>query len=338
MKSKTTLVLLFISSFISHAQTLKGQVFDAKTKVPLESVSVYFDNTTIGTTTNEKGEFSISYNKAVQSDLIISFLGYEKQYISDYRTKEKVLIELVESAEQLGEVVINTNDGLTRKQKLKIFRAQFLGTSKYARKCKILNEDDLILKYNKKSRQLTVSAIAPLEIENKVLKYHITYELVDFEVIFNYIELFKNDFSVYSTFYSGSSFYKDEINTDDKSVLKQRQKVYEGSIQHFMRAVYNKRLKEEKYRIFKRGFGVKEAAHIFVEDTTDPNYKKVSLSGKLTVLFKGKDQSDIIPKTEAFYVDQYGNFLPVRALFFNGEMGSMRVGDTLPLDYGISKN
>lgn len=338
MTSKITFVLLIFASLISYAQTLKGTVLDAKTKQPLETVSVYFDNTTIGTTTNAKGEFSIDYNSATQSTLVISFLGYEKQYISDYRDIKNIVVELKESVEQLGEVVINADDGLTRKQKLRIFRKQFLGTSKYGRNCKILNEDDLILRYNKKKRELTVSAISPLEIENEALEYHVTYELMEFEVVFNYVELFRNDFSVFSTYYSGTSFYRDKSKEGDKSVIKQRRKVYEGSIQHFMRAIYNGNLKSEKYKIFKRGFGVKEAAHIFVTDTDSIGFKKVKLSGKLSVQYKGKVQSDLMPKTEAFYIDEYGNFLPVRALFFNGAMGSMRVGDTLPLDYGISEN
>ena len=211
-----------------------------------------------------------------------------------------------------------------------------MGTSKYGKTCKILNEDDLILRYDKRGKQLTVSAKAPLEIKNKSLNYHITYELVDFEVVFNYIDLFRNDFNVYSTYYSGSSLYKDENINNKESILKQREKVYRGSIQHFMRSIFRGDLKKEKYKIFKRGFGVKTPEHIFVKDLDSTNFKEVKLSGKLTVTHRGKSQSDLIPKTDKFYVDEFGNFVPVQSLFFNGAMGNQRIGDTLPLDYGLS--
>ena len=129
MTSKITFILLIFSFLITHAQTLKGKVLDATTKAPIESVSVYFDNTTIGTTTNDLGEFSITYNDAVQSTLVISFLGYNKVFITDYRQKENITIELNEAFAQLDEVVINTDDGMSRAVKLKWFRKEFLGKS-----------------------------------------------------------------------------------------------------------------------------------------------------------------------------------------------------------------
>ncbi|MDO1501952.1 carboxypeptidase-like regulatory domain-containing protein [Winogradskyella maritima] len=317
------------------AQTLKGVVTDALTKQPLETVSIYFNNTTIGTTTDSNGEFSITYTDVVQSPLIISYLGYEKIIIDKYRGLSSLKIELKEKVGELDEVVINTDDGLTRKQKLRIFREQFLGTSNNANKCKILNEDDLILRYNKREKQLSVSAVAPLDIENKALGYTITYELVDFEVVFNYVDKFRREFNVFSTFYSGTSLYKDENFEEKERVLKKREKAFNGSIQHFMRSLYNGDLKAENYRVFKKGLGVNQDEHIFIRQTEDEDFKEVKLSGKLAILYKGRAQSDIIPQSESFYVDAYGNFLPVRALFFNGAMGSQRLGDTLPLDYGL---
>ena len=41
------------------AQEINGVVLDDKTNEPLESVSIYFDGTTIGATTNAKGVFKL---------------------------------------------------------------------------------------------------------------------------------------------------------------------------------------------------------------------------------------------------------------------------------------
>lgn len=76
----TFLLLLFYSSFPPiHAQsgTIKGSVFDAKTKEPLPGASVFLSG--IGTTTvaDSKGNFSIRNVAAGSYTLSGSFLGYK---------------------------------------------------------------------------------------------------------------------------------------------------------------------------------------------------------------------------------------------------------------------
>ncbi|MEM1002791.1 MAG: carboxypeptidase-like regulatory domain-containing protein, partial [Bacteroidota bacterium] len=63
------------------SQTLSGYVYDDKTGLPLETVAVYFDNTTVGTTTSSEGFFTINYSDAIKYNLVISFLGYENIYL-----------------------------------------------------------------------------------------------------------------------------------------------------------------------------------------------------------------------------------------------------------------
>ncbi len=89
--------LSLISPLFCISQTFYGRVIDKITQQPIETAAVYFDNTTIGTTTNEKGEFTIAYTDAVQSTLVLSYLGYELVLISDYRTRSNIIIELVEA-------------------------------------------------------------------------------------------------------------------------------------------------------------------------------------------------------------------------------------------------
>ena len=126
--SKTLCFLcLFITTSFLYSQILSGKVFDIKTKQPLMAVSIYFDNTTIGTTTDEFGNFNIEYSDAIQSNLIISYLGYETVIVSDYRSKSNITVKLKEALNQLNEVVVYADDGLSRKQKIKLFRKQFLG-------------------------------------------------------------------------------------------------------------------------------------------------------------------------------------------------------------------
>lgn len=334
MISRICLFIFLLPSFCV-SQNITGRVIDKNTQQPLETVAVYFDNTTIGTTTNSNGEFSITYTDAVQSTLVISYLGYEKVFISDYRSKSNITIELVEATSALDEVYIDYDDGLTRRQKLNLFRREFLGTSKFGKSCKILNEDDLILRYDKQNKALYASANAPIIVKNKALQYEVSYDIIDFEVTFRYVNVKTSEFTLEAVTYIGTSFYKDLKKADKKKVLKNREEVYNGSVQHFMRSLYNKNLNEENYWIFYKGFRVNEWLYFKVEEVENSSFKKVRLSDKVSILYNKESQSSIQLEITEFFIDTYGNYTPIKGVYFSGDLGNQRVGDTLPSDYGL---
>lgn len=77
--------------------------------------------------------------------------------ISNYRNQNNITIALIEADNALEEVHLEYGDGLTRRKKLRLFRKEFLGASKFGRSSKIRNEDDLILRYNKQNKALYAS-------------------------------------------------------------------------------------------------------------------------------------------------------------------------------------
>ena len=336
MTSKIS-VFIFLCPLFCFSQILTGRVVDKVTQQPIETVAVYFNNTTIGATTNGNGEFAISYSDAVQSSLVFSYLGYEKVLISDFRNQNNIIVELVEAENILDEVHLEYDDGLTRRQKLRLFRKEFLGTSKFGKSCKILNEDDLILKYDKRTKALYASSNVALKIENKALQYDISYDLIDFEVNFRYANLNTREFTVKSVLYLGTSFYTD-LNAEKKEkIINNREHTYKGSIQHFMRSLYNKNLKDEGYWIFHDKFRVDEWSYFSIEDDINSDTKKVTLKETVSILYKKKQQSELQVDIDEFFVDTYGNYSPVIGVYFSGSMGDQRLGDTLPLGYGISQ-
>ena len=335
MRINKASIIAFILPLFCFSQTFTGLVLDKLTQQPIETVSVYFDNTTIGTTTNDKGEFSISYTDAVQSTLVISYLGYNKVLISDFRSKNNVVIELVEADNALDEVYLEYDDGLTRRQKLRLFRKEFLGNSKFGKSCKILNEDDLILKYDKRKKDLYASCKVPLKVLNKSLQYEISYDLIDFEVNFKYANLKTREFTVNSVVYFGTSFYKELENFKKNKSIKNREQAYGGSVQHFMRSLYNKNLKDEGYLVFYDGFIVNEWSYFTVKAVENTDFKKVSLKENVSILYDKDFQSELQLEIDEFYIDTYGNYTPIIGVYFSGVMGNQRVGDTLPLDYGL---
>lgn len=328
MISKRLLYIFILVIGFADAQTFSGKVLDASTNAPIESVSVYFDNTTIGTTTNDKGEFSIDFTASVQSTLVISYLGYEKVFIADYRSKNDITILLKEATNQLDAVVIDADDGMPRAQKLKWFRKEFLGRSENGESCKILNEKDLRFRYNKRTRTLMAWSNAPIVVKNKNLKYLISLDIIDFELVLG-------NWNASSVIYSVTSFYEDLNTSHKKRIIKNREDAYSGSVQHFMRALYSKQFKEEGYVFGVRGFVVNPYEHFTIFNTDNLGYKTVSLKKKLDIFYKDDSESVIQTNVSEFKVDKYGNYEPIPNVLFGGAMGSQRIGDSLPLDYGL---
>ncbi|MCB0383070.1 MAG: carboxypeptidase-like regulatory domain-containing protein [Psychroserpens sp.] len=375
MKARAIHVIFFFF-FTSNiiAQHIKGIVLDAQTNAPIETAAIYFNNTTIGTSTNDKGEFEIGLKEGVTSPLVISFLGYEKAIIENYNPKQFYKIFLKESAESLDEVVISTNDGMPKKVKLQQFTEQFLGFSKFAKSCEILNKEALILRYDKKSKQLTASAIEPIVVVNNDLQYKVNFDIIDFVIDYKYVDVLRNEYVVNSMFYSGTSFFDPIENRDVKQTKKNRDIAYKGSALHFMRALSQKQLKEEKYAIYSNGFRVDPDKYISVEKVDSSQSYNIKLRAPLSVLYKRKLQSEIElppningnPKmaklnsseiknghisinaskrvTEdpyfnvAFVIDYFGNYSPIGTFYFVGHMGNQRVGDSLPFDYELPED
>ena len=75
------LFLLLFSSFAAFSQfAVSGRVVDSASKEPMTGASVYCQNTTVGTTTNKQGEFSLQL-KSGGYELIVSYTGYQTKLI-----------------------------------------------------------------------------------------------------------------------------------------------------------------------------------------------------------------------------------------------------------------
>jgi hypothetical protein len=105
MKNRFSFILFF-TSLLSIAQiTITGTVYQKKN--PLGDVAVYFNNTTVGTTTDLNGEFSIKIKEG-KYELIVSYLGFKKiNYTLNTATyKKPLLFNLEEESNTLDEIII----------------------------------------------------------------------------------------------------------------------------------------------------------------------------------------------------------------------------------------
>jgi hypothetical protein len=101
------IALLFVSTTLAAQNTVvTGVVTDAGNKKPLGFVSVSFTGSTIGTNTNDAGQFSLRSAKPY-SQLKITYLGYKDAVVAVVPGKEQVInIKLFPSAQQLNEVTV----------------------------------------------------------------------------------------------------------------------------------------------------------------------------------------------------------------------------------------
>lgn len=95
--------------------TLKGRVIDENEK-PISGASVWIEYTTIGLSTNGKGEFSLEKVPAGEHILRVSALDYTGERMSVHTSKEDILIKMKRSPLKLNEVVV-TGTGTLNKLK-----------------------------------------------------------------------------------------------------------------------------------------------------------------------------------------------------------------------------
>ena len=153
--------LLTICSFITYGQFIvSGKIIDAESKEPLNSASVYCQNTTIGTTTNKQGEFSLQL-KSGGYELIISYTGYQTKQVQISSADTRIPdIEMAKEEKSLGEVIIKTSnevkDGWAKYGSF--FTEHFIGKTPNAVKTTLLNPEVLKFYLLKKSNRLRVLA------------------------------------------------------------------------------------------------------------------------------------------------------------------------------------
>ena len=340
MNRKHIIFFFLLITNLSFSQYLKGKVLDASNQ-PLPGATVYYDGTTLSTLTNENGEFILTYDAKLNRPLVISYIGYQTVYLTAYNEKEPLEIVMEIATNSLKEVVIR-RDRFTRKEKMKIFKERFLGTTSFGNRTIIQNENDIEFEYDEKTFVLKAYSDKPLIILNPLLGYKITYELVDFETQFSYLTI--NSEAVYQSYYAGLSRYEETVNSPKS--IKNREKAYKGSAVQFFRNLINGVWGKDDFQLFEKGFLTNPTDH-FIITLEDDKYKVTVAKQKFdyqrtdnliaifSLLYNKNKQSQIQFNADTIYVDAYGNNISLREVSFSGAISLKCVRDMLPLNYGM---
>jgi len=238
--SFSILILLLLLPFTSIAQQfISGTVISEATGLPVEGASVYFNNTSIGTSANAAGKFSLQLPNMLNAELIISGVGYELLVYNLPATidlHKTYLFKLAQKEQQLRDVLILPDE--LRRKYLSIFEQNFLGITEEASRSNIENRKDIYFTSGDNKNTIRAYSDTPLVIINKMLGYKIKFELVDFSF----------DKENGRTFYYGYTRF--EEMGDKNRWQKNRKRCYYGSTVHFFRSLIANRLKEDAFKIY----------------------------------------------------------------------------------------
>jgi len=233
-------VLLLFAAITAHAQNrLSGRVINAITKAPVPFANVFFANTTIGMSAREDGSFTLEGFPSGKYDLTVTSIGFRQfQQPVDFSTPHQLAVEILmqENILELNEIVVK-EDTSQRIFNYRMFKRLFIGENSYAKKCSILNPEDIHLYFDPDLRQLTAHSRKPIEIVNKALGIKIIYHLNSFQ--FDYkSEIFM------VTGIPQIQYLRPKSKSEERRWINERKDAYYGSLIHFMRMLIKDSLTE----------------------------------------------------------------------------------------------
>jgi hypothetical protein len=113
------LLLLFFHSQAQQRLTLMGKVVDSETKKPVAFASVGIQGKSIGTITNEEGEFDLHIPEGLNTHrLVITCMGYEgfALAVNKWDISTRRVIEFKPATYQLAEVEVQAKKPLTARE------------------------------------------------------------------------------------------------------------------------------------------------------------------------------------------------------------------------------
>lgn len=361
MKKIISFLLCTLSTLLAFSQadyTISGRIVDEETRLPLQGASVFAENTTIGTATNNDGVFKLRLPNGGYS-IVITFTGYNtetKRVTTADAGNNEMIIDLKKKEKSMDEFVVKASyevkDGLEKYGDF--FMENFLGKTANGQLSHIKNKEALKFFYYKRTNRLKILATEPLEVINEGLGYTIKYEL----------DSFVHEYNTQVSVYTGYPLFQEMETSSLDQLIKwnaARKVAYNGSILHFMRSLYQKKLKDEGYEIqfiVKRNdkevpLKVKDAYATLNYNRDDssntveilPQYKDVAIIYKdeeSSALYvsanpeaSSKFQLSVFNFTpgESLIIEQNGFYFEQNDVTISGYWAWEKVGDMLPYDF-----
>ncbi|MEK6782961.1 MAG: carboxypeptidase-like regulatory domain-containing protein [Bacteroidota bacterium] len=306
---------LFLILATSMAQ-VGGIITDGKTGKPLVGVKVFVNKTTIGTQSDEAGQFKLENVLTGFQEIILYKNGY-----SIYRSSMKI---------QTGRAY-NLKLSLTASKKKKTTR--LTEEEKASLKSKVTSAkaaSELVTIINEKDIEISVAegqrvlvSKTPLTIQNDATGYLLKYYAM--ELPLPEISLAPIKYELLP-----AVDVKQNIAWE-----KNRKNYFQGSQRHWLMALVADQLKEEGYSILDEK-GNEADVKALISTSSLAGYSKLTISQPLTILYKKEDgsiQTSSVATNIPVDVNVAGLPINSKALLVEGDMAKAGLADQLPIDY-----
>lgn len=231
--------LLCLSANHLSAQVLRGRLLDSESREGIVGANIFFANTSIGTISDEKGNFEIKKISQNSVELVVSMVGYETfvmPLLVDTLRNRSITILLREKIEEIPAITV-TAKSVSWKYNYDVFKRFFIGETENARQCTLKNPEILSFKYQNKLFQASANDF--LIIENKKLGYWLKYKLANFTIDFQ-----NNHFVI-----AGYPFFEPMKGSARQQKIWQKARIrsYRGSALHLIRSLYQNNWEKEGF-------------------------------------------------------------------------------------------
>lgn len=322
------LLFLFINLYIAaFCQVIKGTIYEEKTNDIICFATVYFNGTFVGTLSDQNGNFELNISNENRSmPLTVSCIGYHSVTITEFSATIPLIVYMQPQLYELKDVVISDKSlKMKRRRNLRLFKKEFIGTTANAKKCKILNENDITFNYDSDDDTLKAYALNPILIENMALGYKITYFLDKFEY-------YKKS---QATFFCGNFIFNEDLIDDEAKTQfykSKREQTYLGSRMHFFRVLWSGQLKSSGFIVRSPSYDSLNLDTIVFQD--DKQNRFLGFSSNILIEYNNCESTiEFIDKF--VYFDESGLFSP--GIKWSGEMARQRIADWLPYEYSLEQ-
>ena len=321
-------------AIIHPKSTISGIILDKDTRLPLSDVNIFLAHTTIGAASDHIGKFRIESAPEGIYDLIFDCMGYETKSIKIQIIQSQALSFTVElkpkiySTDQIQIIAEKPKEWLKR---LEIFIREFIGQSRNARECVVLNSEVLKFQIDSVTNKFLAFSDSILRIRNNALGYHINVKLVQFEYSYKDATCLYEMYPIFR-----------ELKSDDEKQLSRwienRQKSFKGSLRHFISLftqdqyfpifkLYTKKATGDKFYV--------SVDNLKCEQIENSSLLKISFDYFLGIdyyRFGYPEMSSMLRLDQGYaYIDSLGNIYgPITK---RGAWSEERLADLLPYDY-----
>jgi hypothetical protein len=361
MKIYLSFIFLLILPFFGIAQTgtITGKVSDAQTGEALPFCNVFINNTTIATTTDLDGNFTLERVPEGEFEVGFSFIGYQAQQKPASIKSESQLtfnIALLSLEQELSDVEIKASRDRAWERELRKFKSYFLGNDDMAAKCEILNPWVIDFPADNSNNDFRAVALQPIEIENRALGYLLTFDLKLFHFTPNYYII------------SGATRFSDlEAQNESTKAEWERKRLdtYLKSPSNMFRSMITNRHNQEGFYLYGDKAGGSESRNLrsdvfanelgksvveyrpenLVQPGRRPGEYRIFLKGRIEIHYE-KGYSTVNTYKDAPYpiswIEVNGNYVNVNSngmvinqkdVTFSGDMDKRKISSLLPLDY-----